>query len=243
MGFKLWVGKTIENTVDKVVEHNYRLASFIPNGRILELDLKRAGLNPKIIFDVGANDGQTARGYLKHFPNATIYCFEPVNGVYETLVAQTNNVQIKCFKVGLGEVAGGAEIHKSDTYNGAGAINADNTEVLSETEIIQIAVGDVFCKEQHISEIDLLKIDTEGYELPVLKGLASMLKKTRFIYVEAGFDPDSLRQTHISHLTTYLHANNFIVSGFYGQFRMGRNKLKLNHCDVLFTNTKLVDIL
>lgn len=242
MGFKLWVGKTIEKTVDKIVEHNYRLASFIPNGRILELDLKRAGFSPKTIFDVGANEGQTALGYLKHFPKSTIYCFEPVKIVYETLVTQTNSPQIKCFQTGMGEVAGEVEIHKSDTYNGAGAIKAPTTDILSETETVNIAVGDEFCKENSIFEIDLLKIDTEGYELPVLTGLEQMLKKTKFIYVEAGFDPDSVRQTHVNHLTTYLHAHNFIVSGFYGQFRMGRNKFKLNHCDVLFTNTRLVDV-
>jgi len=45
---------------------------------------------------------------------------------------------------------------------------------------------DRFCAEQKIKKIDVLKIDTEGFELEVLKGTEAMLKRRAisFVYFE-----------------------------------------------------------
>ena len=45
-----------------------------------------------------------------------------------------------------------------------------------------------FIKEEKVDYIDLLKIDTEGYELNILKGLNDSIKKTKLIYFEHHFD-------------------------------------------------------
>jgi hypothetical protein len=45
---------------------------------------------------------------------------------------------------------------------------------------------DSYCNQQRIERIDVLKIDTEGYDLYVLRGSTQMLAKgaIRFVYVE-----------------------------------------------------------
>ena len=45
---------------------------------------------------------------------------------------------------------------------------------------------DTFCSENTIDRVDLLKIDTEGFDLIVLQGGISMFKRRaiKFIYVE-----------------------------------------------------------
>ena len=45
-----------------------------------------------------------------------------------------------------------------------------------------------FIFEQKINYIDLLKIDTEGYEFYILKGLNDFLEKVKVIYFEHHFD-------------------------------------------------------
>jgi FkbM family methyltransferase len=45
---------------------------------------------------------------------------------------------------------------------------------------------DLFCAERKIKKIDVLKIDTEGFDLEVLKGADAMLKRgaVSFVYLE-----------------------------------------------------------
>ena len=40
-----------------------------------------------------------------------------------------------------------------------------------------------FMLKNKINKIDILKIDTEGFELPILKGLGEKINKTRYIYI------------------------------------------------------------
>jgi FkbM family methyltransferase len=244
MGFKLRVGLAIEKSIGKVIEHNYRLASFIPNGRILELDLKRAGFNPQCIFDVGANEGQSALNYFKYFPASTIYCFEPVKDVFDHLSANIKTPQIKCINKALGENTGQFTIYKNPGYNQVGSFNGAGVHELTEQETVEIIRGDEFCRQNNIAEIDLLKIDVEGFEMQVLNSLEKLLSNhVKYIFVEAGFHTTDSGKTHISILLEYLYKHNFIVSGLYNFARRpGVNKLNLNHCDILFTNTSLINV-
>lgn len=241
MGFKLFIGQAIEKLLNKAIKVNYKAVPFIANGKILELDLKRAKFTPQYIFDVGANIGQSANQYLTHFPNASIYCFEPVKTVYDELIANTQTPKIKCFNVALGDKAGQVKIYKSNSYNGIGSINGINNSDLSEIETIEVAVGKDICVDYNIPFIDLLKIDTEGYEMPVLKGLEPLLKdKVTFIFIETGFNRADHCKTHIIDLIEYLQSFGFVVSGFYNQYRIGQHKLNLSHCDLLLSNAALV---
>ena len=46
----------------------------------------------RIIFDVGANIGQTALSYLKNFPDAEIFSFEPISETFQQLQAHFMHV-------------------------------------------------------------------------------------------------------------------------------------------------------
>lgn len=51
---------------------------------------------------------------------------------------------------------------------------------------VQCSTVDGFCNENDIGRIDLLKVDTEGSELLVLRGAEKMLSqgRVRFVYIE-----------------------------------------------------------
>lgn len=244
MNFKHTIGTAINNLMESMIVRDYRSVPFIPNGRIMPLDLKRASASPGVIFDVGGNEGQTANYYAKHFKNADIYTFEPVLEVYKSMVKNTGaNVRIKCFNKALGNENGQVKIFKSGDYSGVASINGEANQALPHEETIQVSTGLSICEEYQISCIDLLKIDTEGYEIHVLDGFKPMLKSgVKFICVEASFDLGNFCQTHITKLLDYLCAYGFIVSGLYAMHRSGRAKLKLSHCDILLTNTLLVEV-
>ena len=69
---------------------------------------------------------------------------------------------------------------------------------------------DDICRD--LKTINLLKIDVEGYELPVLKGGVKTLKKTNLIILEI-LEGLSKKYSYSSNdLKHFLEKNNFILS-------------------------------
>ena len=57
--------------------------------------------------------------------------------------------------------------------------------------------------------IDILKIDTEGFEFDVIKGAKDTLKRTKFIYFEHHFDSMIIKNYKFSEINDYLKNYNF----------------------------------
>ena len=61
----------------------------------------------------------------------------------------------------------------------------------------------------NIDIIDILKIDTEGYEYYVLKGIENNIKKIKVIYFEHHFDDMIIKNYNLTDIHNYLLKNNF----------------------------------
>ena len=59
---------------------------------------------------------------------------------------------------------------------------------VSKRELIEIKTLDSFIVSENINCIDLLKIDTEGYELKILSGVSKNFKIIKYIYFEHHYD-------------------------------------------------------
>lgn len=156
----------------------------------------------RTVLDVGANEGQTARVLSRAFPDASIHAFEPVRETFEKLKANTNSHdRIICHNVACGSKNGTAPIYLYQSsllsslvpdakYPTAGGLTA----VASECAVQTI---DEFCAASEIGSIDILKVDTEGYDIEVLSGARNMLERgaIKFVVVEfndigAGGEPE-----------------------------------------------------
>jgi hypothetical protein len=84
-------------------------------------------------------------------------------------------------------------------------------------ETVQIDTIDLYCSRNEIRKIDLLKIDTEGFEIEVLKGAHEMLSqgKVSLIYCEVGFLKQNSRNTYFANLTEYLANYGYYFFGLY----------------------------
>lgn len=111
----------------------------------------------------------------------------------------------------------------------------------NNSERILVKKLDDFCEEEKVNYIDILKIDTEGFEMEVLNGASDLLKnrKISFIISEAGFSPADNRHTFFSDLFEKLYQQGFRIYGFYDLSHWQPYLYEgLIYCNVLFVNAK-----
>jgi FkbM family methyltransferase len=78
-----------------------------------------------------------------------------------------------------------------------------------ETQILNLQT---FLQQNKIKKVDYLKIDTEGYELNVIKGLKKYIKKVRLIHFEHHYDNMLIKKYKFSDIHNLLIHNNFYNS-------------------------------
>ncbi len=76
-------------------------------------------------------------------------------------------------------------------------------------EKIQVKKLDDFLVLNNKKIIDLVKIDTEGYEIDVLIGMEENLNNTKMIYFEHHYDNMIQKNYTFSDINNYLKRNNF----------------------------------
>ena len=76
---------------------------------------------------------------------------------------------------------------------------------------IQLVTLDSFIEKHDIQKVDLLKIDTEGYEFNVLKGLSKHCQKINLIYFEHHYDDMIIKNYKFGDIHNLLREKGFIM--------------------------------
>jgi FkbM family methyltransferase len=209
--------------------------------------VQKIGLKPKVIFDVGANVGQTVDFYQSIYPDAKIYSFEPIPRTFEALKKHcTNRANVKCFNIAFGSEKADMSIQVvqdetsvinslSDQFQS----NLKNDSESYQTVNIKVEKLNDFVKEHGVNKIDLLKIDTEGYEVEVLKGATELLKsgKVAAIICEAGFMRSNPRNTYFGDINDILEQYGYALFGIYEMGHIGFIKGK-HYGNLLYISKK-----
>jgi FkbM family methyltransferase len=152
--------------------------------------LQLPGYVAKNIIDIGANVGATALYFAFSFPQANVFAFEPSAQNFSHL---KNNAQastrIQAFPYGLLDRADRVELYSGKLQSMQCSI-VPGPETSDRSETIELRSADDEMKRLGIDEISILKLDTEGCELPILTSLSSWLPRTDFIYIEYHSEAD-----------------------------------------------------
>ena len=142
--------------------------------------LKRSK-NAKIIVDIGANVGYYSLIASKNVQRnkGRIYAFEPVSKTFSRLSENILLNKIDCishYQKAVSNENSSIKINVGNDQNwGMSSINF-HEHLSSETEIISCETLDNFCKSANIAQVDLIKIDVEGAEYNVLKGMQKTIE-------------------------------------------------------------------
>ena len=160
------------------------------NGELFLLNKLNQSNNLNSIFDVGANVGTYSLLARDINKKCLIYAFEPVTETFNNLQENVSNKDIKTFNFALGsDVREEKMLVPKDTK--LSTLLLDNSHLANKEDrnyvSVKIITGDEFLKNNYdLSEISLLKIDTEGYESEVLKGFRKIISRINVIQFEYG---------------------------------------------------------
>ena len=150
-------------------------------------------LDIHVVIDVGANVGDYAHGVLEH-TDAQVYCFEPQPHVVTMLHSRLQPFGSRAVVIPLGV---GAQSGSLDLF-----YNPDSPELASFSKEVnaisyvdnqasikvQVVSLDEFAAQSRLTRVDFIKIDTEGYELEVLKGAERVLRELKPALVQLEFN-------------------------------------------------------
>lgn len=157
---------------------------------IISLDKK---INLKKItscLDIGANIGQFSYTLKKFFPEIQIYSFEPIDLVFKILKNNTSYFnKIRVYNLAIGDRDGISSFYFSPEASAEGSFIKDNLNqnyVRKNIKKIKVKTVNLSKKNMNFlkipSNLDLIKIDVEGFESEVLRSLKNI--KFKYLYIE-----------------------------------------------------------
>jgi FkbM family methyltransferase len=153
-----------------------------------------AARDPKLCLDVGANKGQYARVLLEK-TGAKVISFEPLPRAFAALLTLKDEFgdRFEAENVGVGEREDTLALHYGREDSKLASFSEEVGQVdyvhnVNTMNVEVISLDRYFEKHSNddLQEIDLLKIDTEGFEYQVLRGAQKTIavRRPKFIQIE-----------------------------------------------------------
>ena len=181
------------------------------------------------IFDVGANKGMMSRLFLKLYREINIIAFEPLS------IFKFKSDQVELMKIAIGAEIGSAKFYVykhnassslilpdySSNWLGVKAkvLGFDAKDLYNEIDVL-VSTVDKVVAENKITNIFLLKIDTEGGELNVIKGAVEALRMGIIKNIQLESHNNDLRTNNkieiFQLLSNYTHQKT--IKHYFGSF-------------------------
>jgi FkbM family methyltransferase len=236
------VGRTVNQSIHAVLGcQPIPLSRYVPFGLSWIYDIQRMARSRRlsVIFDAGANVGQTVSGLLRYFPKSTrIFCFEPVSATMQELKSAYqahDNIVFVQTALGAEPSQGAMKLHQNSAFNSL-SDRSGFDDLIGTSEQVPITTIDHFCEERSIQAIDILKMDIQGWELSAMRGAKSMLNanKITFVIAEVGFRSSDQDMQYFPPFHEFMDANGFVFCGLYEPFRWGPEKGEVYYGNALY---------
>jgi FkbM family methyltransferase len=179
----------------------------------------------RTVIDVGANDGRSAKIFVKAFPECQVYCFEPLPGPFGKLSrwADRQKGRVEVFNLALGEKEGEFPLFITVNYDPASSL-LKSTQICHSlypftreqrplTVRMETLDGVVAHLGKPLSPEILIKIDVQGYDDRVIKGGLQTFRKAGACVIEMGLDALYEQQASFDELVSLLKNTGFHYAG------------------------------
>jgi len=187
----------------KLINANLRRAGYeIHKNRLSPLRklLGATDFPVRTIIDVGANEGQFAGWILPYFPQASIFCFEPVADAFSVLAswAAKQGGRVTPVRCAIGETEGTLEMIKHDMHTSSSSFLRTTahcehfypeTKTQSSIKVSCKTLDGAVAGLNGLEPDILIKVDVQGYEARVLRGGRQTFLQSKVAILEVSLVP------------------------------------------------------
>jgi FkbM family methyltransferase len=236
---------TIYNFIKKIFTFVGLDIKFKKSINFDEIYKKKINKKSPLIIDVGAHQGQSIKRFNLIFNDSIIHSFEPIKECFEQMVKDYPYERFIKNNYALSDKESKKNffINKHSYTSSFSSINKKYDQLYAKDEIIKslkvkTKTLDSYINLNKIKKIDILKIDTQGHELEVLKGAKNSLKKSiiNFVELELVLCDYYKKKVILHELDIVMHENNFELFSLQ-EFSYSKNG-QIKWFDMLYINKK-----
>lgn len=171
---------------------------YLPEDAMPSMVYRLCGKTIPLIVDGGAHHGDFVHAIRRESPSARFICFEPTPALVSNLqVMFSNDANVTVLAMALGEGEGTAKFHLNSApstnslLTSADQITGDlsaliNTRAMVDVEVVTM---DAALARLNQTDVDIIKLDLQGYDYRALLGATQTLKNAAVVVVEVWFAP------------------------------------------------------
>ncbi len=191
-----------------------------------------------VVFDVGANVGQSVNRFRETLDDPIIHSFEPEPTTFSELRRRKGGVPgIHLNNFALGSSRGMAELNQNTNSDMSSILQpgTDSWGTIDGKTSVEVRTLDEYCDDHGVTHIDILKSDTQGYDLEVLKGAERLMAhgRIKLIYIEIIFSRMYEKLPRADEVYAYLADHGFSLVSFY---EIHYQRERAGWADALFIN-------
>ncbi len=203
--------------------------------------------SPAMILDIGANAGQFAVIARELAPQAKIVSFEPLTECFEQLTKQKSQLEpIVMIQTALGANPGSVLMNRNASSPSSSLLpmNKRHYEELPHTELVmqeevKVQRLDDFQSTFNIEVPLIIKIDVQGFTLPVLQGGVETIRQASIVIAEISTTQLYQGEASFDEIYHFMRHLNFDFTGNVDQWHSNLNGRVLQ-MDCIFENREII---
>lgn len=182
--------------------------------------LKKLGWKPDICIDVGAYEGQWAQMFRSIFPDAHVLMIEAQEAKEPFLqkIASTSNGMLD-YRLALLGASDEGEVEFFEMETGSSVYEEASCYPRTKVKKKLTTLDSLIERHPPVRETQMLKIDTQGYELEILRGAAKTIQALDVILMETSLIPINKSAPLFSDVIDFLTQKRFNLFDFCSQIR------------------------
>ena len=226
-----------------ISNHRYLNKNQVTNLEICMFLLKQRGFYPSNILDIGCFEGLWTKKIMKIFQHSRYFLFD-ANKENEkflnNIIKQFPNVS---YKIKL--LSNEEKKYKFYKMKSGSSIFEEKTDFPRTSEFIDSSLLSNEINENIISTTNnLIKIDAQGSEINILKGLRDFIDHFEVIILEVSLHNYNKNAPLFDEVMTFMTSKKFVLYDIYDLKRSGEHKSFLFQYDCIFVrnNSKLLNV-